>query len=98
MPTATSKKFIYVSRHDALHKRFADTERQIRQSTEENGIGTLKQRLNLVAPSAAIGFLSGRYVLELSTRASIGWTAVTTLTVLSGLSVDFIVNFIRKRI
>lgn len=83
---------------DALHKRFADTERQIRQSTEGNGIGTLKQRLNLVAPSAAIGFLSSRYVLELSTGASIGWTAVTTLTVLSGLSVDFIVNFIRKKI
>jgi len=82
----------------ALHKRLADTERQIRQSTEENGVGTLKQRLSLVAPSAVIGFIGGRYVLELSTAASIGWTAVTTLSVLSGLSVDFIVNFIRKRI
>lgn len=83
---------------EALHKRFADTDRQIRQSIEENGIGTLKQRLRLVAPSAAVGFVGGRYVLELSTAASIGWTAVTALTVVSGLSVDFIVNFIRKRI
>lgn len=77
---------------------FADTDRQIRQSIEENGLGTLKQRLSLVAPSAAVGFVGGRYVLELSTAASIGWTAVTALTVVSGLSVDFIVNFIRKRI
>jgi len=83
---------------EALHKRFADTDRQIRQSIEENGLGTLKQRLSLVAPSAAVGFVGGRYVLELSTAASIGWTAVTALTVVSGLSVDFIVNFIRKRI
>jgi len=78
--------------------KFADTDRQIRQSIEENGIGTLKQHLSLVAPSAAIGFVGGRYVLELSTAASIGWTAVTALTTVSGLSVDLIVNFIRKRI